>query len=76
MVSICRGWEKSEDLKLGSYWVRIGFDLGLDWVRIGFGSGLYWVCFFCVFLVNCHCKSLSYQVLQSGHSFENWVCLV
>ena len=35
-------------------------------VRFGF-------VFFFVFLVGCHCKSLSYPVLQVVRSFENWV---
>ncbi len=60
-------------LKLGSYWVWIGFGLGLDRVWIGFGLGSDWVWIFCVFLDRSHCKSLSYQVLQVVGSVGNWV---
>ena len=61
---------------LGSDRVWIGFGLGLVWVCIGFGSGSDWVRIFCVFLDNCHCKSLSYQVLQTVGASENWVRMV
>jgi hypothetical protein len=58
---------------LGLDRVWIGFGLGLVWDWIGFGSGLDWVCFFFVFLDKCHCKFLSYPVLQTVGSSENWV---
>jgi hypothetical protein len=61
--------------KIGFGWVWIGFGLGLDRLWIGFGLGLDWVWVFCVCLDKCHCKSLSYPVLQTGGASENWVRL-
>jgi hypothetical protein len=57
-------------------WEKLG-EIWLVLVRFGsfsFVFGAFWVCFFCVFLVNSHCNSLSFQVLQVVGSAGNWVC--
>ena len=51
----------------GSYWFVF-----LDFCSI---FGRFGFVFFFVVLVDCHCKFLAYQVLQSVGAAENWVRL-